>query len=69
MRDKAKMKQINGCGMFTPDEGFQIVMKYFGVEGVRENNSTVMSEATIKPEPKSAEVEEMNFDIGLDEII
>ena len=31
MKDKAKAKATGGCAMFTPDEGFAIIMEYYGL--------------------------------------
>ena len=33
MKDKAKKKATGGCAMFTPDEGFAIIMEYYGLNG------------------------------------
>jgi len=33
MKDKAKAKATGGCAMFTPDEGFAIIMEYYGLQG------------------------------------
>lgn len=31
MREKAKKKAAGGYAMFTPDEGFEIIMEYYGL--------------------------------------
>jgi hypothetical protein len=33
MREKAKKKATGGYAMFTPDEGFEIIMEYYGLQG------------------------------------
>ncbi|WP_273123414.1 Cas9 inhibitor AcrIIA9 family protein [Bacillus weihaiensis] len=32
MKDEAKKKAVNGFAMFTPDEGFALVLKYFDIK-------------------------------------
>lgn len=32
MKKLAKAKAVNGCRMFAPQDGFEIVLKYFGIK-------------------------------------
>lgn len=36
MRKEAKKNAVNGCGVLTDAEGFEIVRKYFGFEAVQD---------------------------------
>lgn len=45
MKNMAKKKQKNGYAIFTPDEGFAIILEYYGIETrktVIENHKTVL---------------------------
>lgn len=33
MKEKARKNATGGCAMFTPDEGFAIIMEYYGLQG------------------------------------
>lgn len=39
MRKEAEKKKVNGCAVLTDQEGFQIVLEYFGVTENTEDNS------------------------------
>lgn len=32
MRDEAKKRAVGGCGVLTPDEGYNMVDNYFGIK-------------------------------------
>lgn len=55
MNTEAKKKAVNGMAMLTDEEGFEIVLKYFGID--------------VK-QPKAMQSEESaGFDVSLDEIL
>ncbi len=56
MREKAKKKATGGYAMFTPDEGFEIIMEYYGLQG---------SAPVAAPAPESAG----KIDIDIDELL
>lgn len=58
MKDKAKKKATGGCAMFTPDEGFTIIMEYYGLQG-----ELPAAPAAPVPEPKG------KIDIDIDELL
>lgn len=31
MKDKARQKQVNGAGFFSPEDGFAIIRDYYGI--------------------------------------
>lgn len=59
MKSEAKKKAVNGFAMFTPDEGFTLVLKYFGiaVEGME------------APEPKIQAPKKKLFDVKLNDLL
>ena len=59
MREEASKKKVGNCAMFTPEEGFAIVLKYFGIE------SAVTISAPVATPQKS----KVDFDISLDDLL
>lgn len=58
MRDEAKKIQKGGMAMFTPEEGFGIVLKYFGSDSKPEEQAAVISQSVA-----SAPKKQINIDI------
>ncbi|WP_138756463.1 hypothetical protein [Paenibacillus sinopodophylli] len=54
MQAEAKKHAVNGCGVLTDEEGFNIVLRYFGV--------------TI-PDLPIAALAPVNFEVSLDELL
>ncbi|WP_144940161.1 hypothetical protein [Paenibacillus sp. 32O-W] len=54
MKEEAKKHKTNGVGILTDEEGFAVVLKYYGVN-------------IPKPEPTAAAVPE--FDVSLDDLL
>lgn len=49
MENKAQARKVGTCGMFSPQEGFEIVMKYYGIgpeAGTVPMNTTVPAAST-----------------------
>jgi hypothetical protein len=61
MKAEAKKKAVGGCAMLTDTEGFEIVLKYFGIGGQ-------VSVAPEAPEAKPA-AKDIDFDVSLDDFI
>lgn len=59
MKNEAKKKAVNGFAMFTPDEGFALVLKYYDIKLERievfKNNVTVKNSS--------------RFDVKLDDFL
>jgi hypothetical protein len=62
MQNLASKKKVGNCAMFTPAEGFAIVMKYFGIESAVD----IMSTPNVKNEKAKSKVE---FDISLKDFL
>lgn len=65
MRTQASKRQVNRCGMFTPQEGFEIVLKYFGIIGEPIKVDTPVNVVpAVKPGAKNTE-----FNVNLDDLL
>ena len=71
MKAEARKNQVNGCGMFTPDEGFAIVMKYFDIAGsapvIQPAPATVQS--TVTHLAPAAPTVKPQFDLKLEDLL
>jgi len=73
MRKVAEKKKVGNCGVIDPQEGYSIVLKYFGIEGAApavfvaapKETITVTSEPT-KPAKVSKETD---FNVSLDDFL
>lgn len=65
MRKEAEKKKSGNCAVLTDQEGFAIVLKYFGIEGAPEVKSTDVPVSQPQPEPAKAAA----FDISLDDLL
>jgi hypothetical protein len=69
MRDEASKKKVGNCAMFTPAEGFEIAMKYFGIEaaapGAVPGVKTVNIPAPVPPVQRAG----IDFDIKLEDLL
>ncbi|MHB1651410.1 MAG: hypothetical protein ACYCVD_02900 [Desulfitobacteriaceae bacterium] len=69
MRKAAEKKKVGNFAMFTPQEGFELVMKYFRIEassGIQIPIPQAPSTVTAPPqEAKSA----IDFDINLEDLL
>lgn len=59
MKNEAKKKAVNGFAMFTPDEGFALVLKYFDIKN--EKNEI--------PEVKVPVKKSSRFEVKLDDFL
>jgi hypothetical protein len=70
MRSEASKKKVNNCAMFTPEEGFAIVMKYYGISGTPTVQTAPISRpapAAPAPAPIAAKVDD--FDLKLEDLL
>lgn len=68
MRQEAQKKQVNRCGMFTPEEGFNIVLKYFGINATAPASGIVTMEQNV-PKPPTVKKTSADFDIKLEDLL
>jgi hypothetical protein len=59
MKEEAQKKAVNGFAMFTPEEGFALVMNYFGIS----TESNTISTQEVAPKKNS------RFDVKLDDFL
>lgn len=64
MRTVAGKKKVGNCGVLTPQEGFDIVMKYFGI--TKSDGFVLSPRPPAAPKPKSKEID---FDISLSDLL
>ena len=64
MRKAAEKKKAGNCAMFTPQEGFEIVLKYFGIEAV-----SVAAPKPAQTEVKPKPIADDDFDIKLEDLL
>lgn len=58
MRKEAEKNKVNGCAVLTDEEGFAVVLKYYGISD------------TYTPIPDRAKIaKEVDFDIKLDDLL
>jgi hypothetical protein len=72
MRNAASKKKVGNCAMFTPAEGFAIVLKYFGIESTVDITvpaALVDPKPTIAPTLKPKAKSAVDFDVSLDEFL
>ncbi|SHN87972.1 hypothetical protein [Desulfitobacterium chlororespirans] len=67
MRKEAEKRKVGNCAVFTDQEGFEIVLKYFGIEGKRislPQTSPVTTEPMTEPKKQSS-----SFDVKLEDLL
>jgi len=72
MRKAASKKKIGNCAMFTPAEGFAIVLKYFGIESTVDITvpaAVVDPKPIVTPAPKLKTKSAVDFDVSLDDFL
>lgn len=67
MRKMAETKKVGNCAMFTPEEGFAIVLKYFGIESAV--TIPVPVAATTQKTVTTPKKSEVDFNVNLDDFI
>lgn len=60
MKEEARKHQVDGCGVLTDEEGYAVVLRYFGID-----TTATKPEA---PEPASAK-RGIEFDVDLDDLL
>lgn len=64
MRDEAQKKKTGNCAVLTDTEGFEIVLKYFGIDG-----SAPACEVKLSIHQGQAQPEKKRFNISLDDLL
>lgn len=68
MRKLASKKKVGNCAMFTPSEGFAIVLKYFGIESAVPA-AVVDPKPAVTSAPKIKTKSSVDFDVSLDDFL
>lgn len=65
MKKEAKKKQMGGCAVLTDQEGFEIVLKYFGIKPGK-----ALAKDVMRHEPRLAfEKPNVVFDVKLEDLL
>ena len=67
MRKAAEKKKVGNMAMFTPQEGFAIVLKYFGIDAVVELQRPLVPDPV--PAPVVKHKPDIDFNISLDDLL
>jgi len=62
MKNEARKKISNGMAMLTDEEGYAIVLKYYGIDG--QHIQPVRAVQDVRPEPEAS-----RFDVKLDDFL
>ncbi|QLY79201.1 hypothetical protein [Clostridium intestinale] len=68
-RNKSTKKETMVTEMFTPNEGLEIVLKYFDINESLEAIEEVPEAIEIKTDPTPKKIDEIDFDISLDDFL
>lgn len=66
MSKAASKKKVGNCGVLTDQEGFAIVLKYFGITTTPKTTRVAAPIASADPAPTKPEI---NFDIKLEDLL
>jgi hypothetical protein len=68
MQTEAQKKKVGNCAVLTDQEGFAIVLKYFGIEGTVETSTPAKKEHN-EQQAESTPTKSDNFDIKLEDLL
>lgn len=70
MQKEASKNKVGNSAMFTPQEGFEIVMKYFGIEATAPLAAPPAARSVPTPsiQPKVTSKPAIDFDIKLEDL-
>ena len=68
MKQAASQKKVNNCAVLTDQEGFIIVLKYFGIDAAAPVSAPVTIEQSI-PKPDVEKNASIDFDIKLEDLL
>ncbi|MDB5056347.1 MAG: hypothetical protein JWM44_4397 [Bacilli bacterium] len=72
MRKVAEKKKVGNCAFLSPQEGFDFVLKYFGIKGaamVSDAPTAVSAAAAIIPAASNDNPNAWDFDVKLDDYL
>ncbi len=71
MRNVAQRKKAGNCAVLTDQEGFEVVLKYFGIEGTAPVPAAAGYQAPTQQvtTPQSAAVSGSDFDVRLEDLL
>lgn len=72
MRKAAEKKKVGNCAVLTDQEGFEIVLKYFGIEASADPGTVTMANEIKSPAPEEKEKPkkpDADFDVKLEDFL
>lgn len=72
MRNEASKKKVGNCAVLTDQEGFAVVLKYFGIDGVPATSpiKATVGASNNKPMPTApATKNRIDFDLKLEDLL
>lgn len=71
MKNAAEKKKVGNCAVLTDQEGFEIVLKYYGIESSESKGVPIAQEVKEKVEVKKEESSKkvIDFDVKLEDFI
>lgn len=69
MRKAAEKKKVGNCAVLTDKEGFEVVLKYFGIEGTFSEPVPIAKEINIKPLELKETKTSIDFDVNLNDFL
>lgn len=67
MRKAAEKKKVGNCAVLTDQEGFEVVLKYFGID-TKVTENVIKASQTVTQTPKSV-TDTSDFDIKLEDLL
>ena len=68
MKSEATKKKVGNMAVLTPQEGFDIVAKYFGLNGIKAPENVTKTVESDKKAAKSVS-DDIDFDVSLDDFL
>ncbi|MHC1683712.1 MAG: hypothetical protein AB6733_12260 [Clostridiaceae bacterium] len=69
MRKVAEKKKVGNCAVLTDQEGFEIVLKYFGIEDVKTHINSPVPTSKVETPKTVEEKSDVDFDINLEDLL
>lgn len=64
MKAEARKRQVDGCAMLTDEEGYTVVLRYFGLDP-----KVAAKKAPVAPAARPVKPSGIEFDVNLDELL
>ena len=69
MEKEAKKRKVGNCAVLTDQEGFDIVLKYFGVEGQVPSRPVEIKTVEVRRDEPEVQKAQADFDVKLEDFL